>query len=94
MCNAYTASNRIEGNQAFIVNKMFPKASIKEYWDEGHLIRIMAACPNQWVIIMGKSEASNGWVQSYLCAAGDDFPSEYMKQQWKENMIITAITRN
>ena len=40
------------------------------------------------------NEASKGWVQRYLCAARDDFPAEYMKQQWKENMIITAITGN
>ena len=52
----HTASNRIEGNQALLVNKAFPKASIKEYWDKGYIIQVMAASPNQWVIIMGMTE--------------------------------------
>ena len=90
----HTASNRIEGNQALLVNKAFPKASIKEYWDKGYIIQVMAASPNQWVIIMGMTETSKGWAQRYLCAGGDDFPSEFMKQQWKEDMVVTAITGN
>lgn len=87
-----TSTHRIQGQQAYIVDNQFPEKKIRKYWDDGFCIQAMAAGP-QWVIIMLKTANSARMEQSYRLSQ-DEFPREFVQDNWDQEMVITAVTGN
>jgi len=87
-----TSTHRVQGKQVGMLDNRFPEQMIRKYWDEGYRIQAMAAGP-QWVIIMLKTENSAQMKQSYRLSQ-DEFPREFVQDNWHQEMVITAVTGN